>query len=187
MHECNEFADVVRWRWKSTDKIVIYVLISYIFESFFNQKTTDSFSPLLHATKGIIQVFFYFFCVAFTYVIWNVRIECRSHIFISNCRCSEHVKLRSVLYACINQLFLEYSAFDSAFKPVLKNVFAPIFTPHLAIFSSNLPPPCFFLLIGFLFFFFFSNYYIQLYFASHYFSPIFRSDCSYSSNCNVRW
>ena len=90
----------------------------------------------------------------FYYVICNVTIGCCCHVFISSFRCSELVKLRSLLYAFMNQFFpiSELSAFDSAFNPFLSKVFAAIFTLHLAIFPSKLPSFCFFLLLKFLYF-----------------------------------
>ena len=54
-----EFCHLVRR--KNTHKIVIYVLISYFFESFFNLEITDSFGHFLHATKKIIILLFFVF------------------------------------------------------------------------------------------------------------------------------
>ena len=60
----DEFVYVV-WE-KYTQEIVVYVFISYVFESFFDLKIADSIAHFYLLNKHVIYVFFYFFCFSCT-------------------------------------------------------------------------------------------------------------------------
>ena len=108
--------------------------------------------------KRLFRSSFFFFCFLCVSFICNLQSQnWFSHVFISNFRCSKHVRLKSMFYVLVSNF--NSNAFKPTFSPLLNTVFIPRFTTqspplhppaHWATFLSILPPFSAFLVCLFL-------------------------------------
>ena len=114
----DEFIHIVSG--KTTHRVIVYVFISYVFESFFNLEITDSIAHFLfiNQTSDLRLPLLLFVSLVLCSLLRQIQEPFLS--FFSNFRCSKLVNVRSMFYCFINQIFSNFRAqcfWSSAYSP----------------------------------------------------------------------